>query len=84
MLPDQSPHAKPNRCRGRGPGVRVLLSESPAPRIMDSKVGYGMATGGRMQTPPHIIEIDRVSAKGIGSLDAIEDHLAHIQRRAQP
>ena len=83
MLPDQFPHAKPNRCRGTGPGVRVLLSESSPPRITDSKVGYGMTTGGRMQTPPLIIEIDRVSANGVGSLDAMEDHLAHIQRRAQ-
>lgn len=43
MLPDQFPHAKPNRCRGTGRGLPVLPSESPAPRITDSEVSYGMA-----------------------------------------
>ena len=42
-----------------------------------------MAIGSLMQTPPLVLELGRVSAQGVGSLDAMEDHLARVQRRAQ-
>ena len=83
MHPDHFPNAKSTGRRATGRGLRVLLSESSAPRITDSEVGNGMAIGSLMQTSPLVIELGRVSAQGVGSLDAIEDHLARVQRRAQ-
>lgn len=83
MLPDHFSNAKSTRHHATGRGLRVPLSESSPPRIPDSEVGLRMAIGSLMQTPPLVIELGRVSAQGVGSLDAIEDHLARVQRRAQ-